>query len=75
LIGKLFIADKEFLRKLLRKHRWLLGRKRYRTVSIPEELYATIDEIVKSGRGGYASVGEFIKEAARNKLRELGIKI
>ncbi len=48
-----------------------MTRKRYRTISIPEELYLIVEEIVKSGKGGYVSVGEFIKEALRDKLREL----
>ena len=50
-------------------------RKEYRTISIPEELYTTIEEAMKKERGGYASVGEFVKDAVRTKLRELGYKI
>ena len=50
-------------------------RKQYRTISIPEELYITIEEATKKEGGGYASVGEFVKDAVRTKLRELGYKI
>jgi len=52
-----------------------LVRKQYRTISIPEELYTTIEEAMEKERGGYVSVGEFVKEAVRTKLRELGYKI
>ena len=50
-------------------------RKRYRTVSIPDKLYEMVEKAVKSGKGGYASVGEFVRESVRKRLRELGYRI
>ena len=41
----------------------------YRTISIPEELYSEIEGIL--GVLGYRSVAEFVKEAIREKLREM----
>mgnify|MGYP000220983314 CR=1 FL=1 len=50
-------------------------RKKYRTISIPEELYLVVEEAVRSGKGGYTSIGEFVKEAVRDRLRELDFKV
>ncbi|MFQ6085279.1 MAG: ribbon-helix-helix domain-containing protein [Candidatus Bathyarchaeia archaeon] len=50
-------------------------RKKYRTVSIPEDLYDRIEDAVNNGNGGYTSVGEFVRESVRRTLRELGTKL
>ena len=42
---------------------------------MPEELYVVVEELIKSGKGGYASVGEFVREAVRARLRELGLEV
>jgi len=47
-------------------------RSEYRTAKIPEELAKIIDEIVKSRKYGYRSFNEFVVEAVRKRLRELG---
>jgi len=48
-----------------------MPRKRYRTISIPEELVEKIEQVVAGGYG-YTSLSEFVKECLRNRLRELG---
>ena len=48
----------------------LLTTKRYRNVSLPEELYEMMEELVKSKRGGYVSVSEAVKDAIRELLRK-----
>ena len=40
-------------------------------VGLPEELYAEVEKIVTTGRYGYASVSEFVKDAVRRRLEEL----
>jgi len=48
-----------------------LGRRnRYRTVSIPEGLYILVLKYVE--RGLYGSVSQFVCEAIRRRLEELG---
>mgnify|MGYP000680998150 CR=1 FL=1 len=50
-----------------------LPKKGYRTVTIPEELYEIIREIVKNRKKyGYGNVSEFVRDALRRRLRELG---
>jgi len=49
-----------------------LPRKRYRMIGLPEDLYLQCEEIVKSGRHGYSSVSELVKESVRRRLEELG---
>lgn len=44
---------------------------RYISVKIPKELMDEIDRIVSTGMLGYRSRMEFIKEAIRDKIREL----
>ncbi len=51
-----------------------MPRKRYGTISLPQELLDRIEEVVDSGKFGYASASEFVKEAIRERLRELGYK-
>ncbi len=48
-----------------------MGRRRYRTIAIPEDLYLKCEEIVKSGVLGYSSVSEFVKDAVRRRLEEI----
>ena len=48
----------------------VLMTKRYRNVSLPEELYEMIEELVKSNKGGYVSVSEAVKDAVRELLRK-----
>jgi len=44
--------------------------KRYRNVSLPEELYQKVEELVKSKKAGYVSVSDAIKDAVRELLRK-----
>ncbi len=52
-----------------------MSKKRYRTVSLPEELFEKIEAVIESKEYGYSSVTEFIKELVRERLRELGYKV
>lgn len=47
--------------------------KRYKNVSIPEELYNKLDELVDSGKGGYVSVSDAVKDAIRELLRKYNV--
>jgi len=40
-------------------------------IGLPEDLYLQCEEIVKSGRHGYSSVSELVKESVRRRLEEL----
>lgn len=42
----------------------------YVSVSIPIDMIEQIDKIVKSGKGGYRSRAEFIKDAVRRRLEQ-----
>jgi len=42
------------------------------TVALPEELVEYIDEVVKSKKYGYRSRAEFVVDAVRRRLEELG---
>jgi len=44
---------------------------KYISVSIPRDLIERIDRIIESGRYGYGSRPEFIKEAIRKRLEEI----
>lgn len=44
---------------------------RYITVQLPEMLIGEVDEILTSGKRGYSSRAEFIKEAIREKLEKM----
>ena len=44
--------------------------KRYRNVSIPEELYLRLEKLVKSNTSGYVSVSDAVKDAVRELLRK-----
>jgi Arc/MetJ-type ribon-helix-helix transcriptional regulator len=37
--------------------------KRYRNVSIPEELYLELEKLVQSDKGGYVSVSDAVKDS------------
>ena len=41
----------------------------YKTISIPEELYHEIESLL--GSLGYRTVTEFVKEAIRDKIKEV----
>ena len=48
-----------------------MPRKRYRMIGLPEDLYLQCEEIVKSGKHGYSSVSELVKDGVRRRLEEL----
>ena len=61
-----FIAnDAEFTRSRMSKP------SKHVSVSIPRDLIERIDRIIESGRYGYDSRPEFIKEAIRKRLEEI----
>jgi Arc/MetJ-type ribon-helix-helix transcriptional regulator len=43
---------------------------KWKTVQIPEEYYNQIQDYVKTGRSGYTSVSEYVRNAIRAKLKE-----
>jgi len=49
-----------------------MPRKGYKGIAIPEELVEYIDEVIKSGKFGYRSRSEFVIDAVRRRLEELG---
>lgn len=48
-----------------------MARKNYTTIAIPDELIKEVDAAVSSGKLGFKSRPEFIKEAIRNLLLNL----
>jgi Arc/MetJ-type ribon-helix-helix transcriptional regulator len=44
--------------------------KKYKNVSIPEELYKKLEDLVESKRAGYVSVSDAVKDAVRELLRK-----
>lgn len=51
-----------------------MPKKGYKSVTIPEELYELINEVVKNKKQyGYGNVSEFVREAIRDKLKQLGL--
>ncbi len=51
-----------------------MPKKGYKSVTIPEELYELIQEVVRNKRQyGYGNVSEFVREAIREKLKQIGI--
>ena len=48
------------------------SKKRYHTINVPKSLAEKIDEVIVNGKHGYTSIPDFIKEATRRYLRELG---
>jgi Arc/MetJ-type ribon-helix-helix transcriptional regulator len=53
-----------------------IGRKKFRTIALPESLIVRIVELVgdEENGHGYATVPEFVKEAIRMRLEELELK-
>lgn len=47
-------------------------RKRYINIPLPDELARQIDRVITTADLGYKTKSEFIKEAVREKLIELG---
>ena len=47
-------------------------KRTYTTVSIPLSLMERIDEVITSGKHGYRNRSDFILDATRKRLRELG---
>ncbi|MFW9989968.1 MAG: ribbon-helix-helix domain-containing protein [Candidatus Odinarchaeota archaeon] len=47
----------------------------YITVSLPRNLIDKVEELINSGEIAYTSKADFIKDAIRMKLRDLGVKI
>ena len=45
--------------------------RRYTNVALPSDLIEQIDNIIKKGKMGYKSRGEFTKEAVRALLKEI----
>jgi metal-responsive CopG/Arc/MetJ family transcriptional regulator len=48
---------------------------RWKTVQLPEALLNKVDEIVRVEELGYASRGEFIREAVRLRLEQVEKKL
>ena len=48
-----------------------MPRKGYTTIALPNILVEQIEEIIKNKKYGYISKPEFIKEAIREKIRNL----
>ena len=49
--------------------------KRYVSISIPIRLVRHIAKVIEAGVYGYTSVGEFVRDAVRRRLEELGFGI
>jgi Arc/MetJ-type ribon-helix-helix transcriptional regulator len=45
---------------------------KYHTVNLPDSLARIIEEVVESRKHGYTSIPDFVKDAVRQYLRELG---
>jgi Arc/MetJ-type ribon-helix-helix transcriptional regulator len=48
-----------------------MAHDKYRSVRLPEELVESIEKEIRSGKRGYKSIAEFIKEAIREKLESV----
>ena len=48
------------------------SKKRYHTINVPKPLAEKIDEVIINGKHHYTNVPDFVKEAIRRYLRELG---
>ena len=44
----------------------------YHTVNLPVGLAANINEVIESRKHGFTSIPDFVKEAVRKYLKELG---
>jgi Arc/MetJ-type ribon-helix-helix transcriptional regulator len=40
-------------------------------IGLPEELYLEAEKIVKTGKYGYTSISEFVKDSVRRRLEQL----
>ena len=47
---------------------------RYRTLKLPETLMSLVDTLVTARTLGYRSAAEFVAEAVRRRLEELGVR-
>lgn len=45
---------------------------KYHTINLPKAIAEKIEEVIASGSHGYTSVPDFVKDAVRKYLRELG---
>ena len=54
-----------------------MGRKERTTVGIPAKMYEFIKKLVEEEKlpGGYVSVEDFVRDAVRKRLRELGYNV
>ena len=43
---------------------------KWKTVQVPEEHYKQVQDYIKNGKGGYASVSEYVRNAVRTQLRK-----
>ena len=52
----------------------IMPRKKYRyhTVNLPKILADKISQVIASGKHGYITIPDFVKDAVRRHLRELG---
>ena len=46
--------------------------RRYTNIPLPDELAQQIEDVIKTADLGYKTKSEFVKEAVREKLMELG---
>ncbi len=46
--------------------------RRYTNIPLPDELAEQIDDVIKTAELGYKTKSEFVKEAVRERLIELG---
>ena len=49
-----------------------IGMRRYTNIPLPDELAQQIEDVIKTADLGYKTKSEFVKEAVREKLMELG---
>ncbi len=47
-------------------------KQKHHTVNVPQILAEKIEEVITSGKHGYTNFPDFVKEATRRYLRELG---
>jgi hypothetical protein len=47
-----------------------MAPKRYKAISIPEELTTRIEEVLKAGKHGYRTRSEFVVDAIRRRLED-----
>jgi hypothetical protein len=48
-----------------------MAPKRYKAISVPEELTTRIEEVLKAGKHGYRTRSEFVVDAIRRRLEDL----